>query len=390
MAQNQAGLGHTKRHPGRRTPSPRRAEPAASPISRASAISSRPKPCPARCRSGATARSGRRYGLYAELISGTAFTAARHENRRTWTYRIRPSVVHKPYERIENGAMRTAPVQRHRGDAVAAALEPVPDPGGADRLRRRHRHPRRQRQCRRPVRHGGARLCRQPLHDRPLLLQCRRRDADRPAAGPRALRHRARRPRGRERRDRASSRAACASASSCRTARRAATSARTTARCCGCRSSARSAPTGSPIRATSWRRSRPSRRRRRRASLVAKFQGNLWAAEMAHSPLYVVAWHGNFAPYKYDLVALHGDRHHQLRPSRPVDLQRAHRAVRHSRHRQYRLRHLPAALAGRRGHVPPALVPSQRDVRVHGAAEGRLRRQGRGLPARRRQPAQLA
>ena len=37
-------------------------------------------------------------------------------------------------------------------------------------------------------------------------------------------------------------------------------------------------------------------------SLVAKFQGNLWAAEMDHSPLNVVAWHGNFAPYKYDLA----------------------------------------------------------------------------------------
>ena len=37
-------------------------------------------------------------------------------------------------------------------------------------------------------------------------------------------------------------------------------------------------------------------------SLVAKFQGNLWAAEMKHSPLNVVAWHGNFAPYKYDLA----------------------------------------------------------------------------------------
>jgi homogentisate 1,2-dioxygenase len=36
--------------------------------------------------------------------------------------------------------------------------------------------------------------------------------------------------------------------------------------------------------------------------LVAKFQGNLWAAEMNHSPLNVVAWHGNFAPYKYDLA----------------------------------------------------------------------------------------
>ena len=35
--------------------------------------------------------------------------------------------------------------------------------------------------------------------------------------------------------------------------------------------------------------------------LVAKFQGRLWAAEMDHSPFDVVAWHGNYAPYKYDL-----------------------------------------------------------------------------------------
>jgi homogentisate 1,2-dioxygenase len=35
--------------------------------------------------------------------------------------------------------------------------------------------------------------------------------------------------------------------------------------------------------------------------VIAKFQGNLWAAEMDHSPLNVVAWHGNLTPYKYDL-----------------------------------------------------------------------------------------
>ncbi|KAJ3142511.1 hypothetical protein HK100_002180 [Physocladia obscura] len=37
------------------------------------------------------------YGLYAEQISGTAFTAPRAANQRTWFYRIRPSVSHKPY-----------------------------------------------------------------------------------------------------------------------------------------------------------------------------------------------------------------------------------------------------------------------------------------------------
>jgi len=35
--------------------------------------------------------------------------------------------------------------------------------------------------------------------------------------------------------------------------------------------------------------------------LVAKFQGKLWSAQIDHSPLDVVGWHGNYAPYKYDL-----------------------------------------------------------------------------------------
>jgi homogentisate 1,2-dioxygenase len=35
--------------------------------------------------------------------------------------------------------------------------------------------------------------------------------------------------------------------------------------------------------------------------LIGKFAGGLWAAKMDHSPLDVVAWHGNNAPYKYDL-----------------------------------------------------------------------------------------
>ncbi len=35
--------------------------------------------------------------------------------------------------------------------------------------------------------------------------------------------------------------------------------------------------------------------------LIAKFQGTLWSARIGHSPLDVVAWHGNYAPCKYDL-----------------------------------------------------------------------------------------
>ena len=37
------------------------------------------------------------YGLYAEQFSGTAFTAPRHLNRRTWLYRIRPAAMHAPF-----------------------------------------------------------------------------------------------------------------------------------------------------------------------------------------------------------------------------------------------------------------------------------------------------
>ncbi|CCW17465.1 Homogentisate 1,2-dioxygenase [Sphingobium indicum BiD32] len=37
------------------------------------------------------------FGLYAEQLSGTAFTAPRHDNRRSWLYRMRPSAAHPPF-----------------------------------------------------------------------------------------------------------------------------------------------------------------------------------------------------------------------------------------------------------------------------------------------------
>ncbi len=49
------------------------------------------------------------YGLYAEQLSGTPFTAPRVANRRTWCYRIRPSVVHPPYRPMESGLLRSTP-----------------------------------------------------------------------------------------------------------------------------------------------------------------------------------------------------------------------------------------------------------------------------------------
>src|ERR1700680_2737372 len=42
------------------------------------------------------------YGLYAEQLSGTAFTAPRGANRRSWLYRIRPAVMHQPFRKLDN------------------------------------------------------------------------------------------------------------------------------------------------------------------------------------------------------------------------------------------------------------------------------------------------
>ena len=39
------------------------------------------------------------HGLYAEQLSGTAFTAPRPSNLRTWVYRIRPSARHPELDR---------------------------------------------------------------------------------------------------------------------------------------------------------------------------------------------------------------------------------------------------------------------------------------------------
>ena len=45
------------------------------------------------------------YGLYAEQYSGTAFTAPRHANRRSWLYRIRPAAVHERFVPLESGRL---------------------------------------------------------------------------------------------------------------------------------------------------------------------------------------------------------------------------------------------------------------------------------------------
>jgi len=61
------------------------------------------------------------YGLYAEQLSGTAFTAPRGQNERTWCYRIRPSVRHTgDFAEIEVPTGRRLPTSCRRSRASAS------------------------------------------------------------------------------------------------------------------------------------------------------------------------------------------------------------------------------------------------------------------------------
>ena len=113
------------------------------------------------------------------------------------------------------------------------------------------------------------------------------------------------------------------------------------------------------------------------SKLTVKWGGSLWVTEIAHSPLDVVAWHGNYAPYKYDL--------RRFSPVGPVLFDHADPSI-------FTVLTSPSetpgtanidfvifsgSLDGGREHLPAALVPHERHERVHGADLRRLRRQDR-------------
>jgi homogentisate 1,2-dioxygenase len=67
-------------------------------------------------------------GLYTEQISGTPFTAPRAENRRSWLYRVRPSAMHPPFRRIDNGLVRSAPFHEVAPPPNRLRWNPLPFP----------------------------------------------------------------------------------------------------------------------------------------------------------------------------------------------------------------------------------------------------------------------
>lgn len=66
------------------------------------------------------------FGLYAEQLSGSAFTAPNAENLRTWLYRILPSVRHGVFKQVDNGALRTAPFGEVTAPPDQLRWDPIP------------------------------------------------------------------------------------------------------------------------------------------------------------------------------------------------------------------------------------------------------------------------
>jgi homogentisate 1,2-dioxygenase len=69
------------------------------------------------------------FGLYTEQVSGTAFTAPRTENRRSWLYRMRPSSQHPPYQPYARSTQwRSGPFEETPPSPNRLRWDPLPMP----------------------------------------------------------------------------------------------------------------------------------------------------------------------------------------------------------------------------------------------------------------------
>jgi homogentisate 1,2-dioxygenase len=71
------------------------------------------------------------FGLYAEQLSGSPFTAPQSTNQRSWLYRIQPAVKHSGrYRKVDRQLIRTAPAAREESDLPIGQLRwsPIPIP----------------------------------------------------------------------------------------------------------------------------------------------------------------------------------------------------------------------------------------------------------------------
>ncbi|MBW8076053.1 MULTISPECIES: homogentisate 1,2-dioxygenase [Metallibacterium] len=253
------------------------------------------------------------YGLYAEQLSGTAFTAPRHQNRRSWLYRIRPAAMHAPFALLPEARFHNrfdeapATPNQLRWDPRPLPTTPTDFVDGLFTMAGNgsaaaqtgvgiHLYA-----CNRAMQgryfyDADAELLIVPQHGRlriatelgaldvaPLEI----------AVIPRGVRFRVELP------DAAPGAANVAGAGS----------AGATGYIAENFGAPMRLPELGPIGANALANARDFLAPvaayediEGEFELIAKFQGRLWRAAIDHSPLDVVAWHGNYAPYKYDLT----------------------------------------------------------------------------------------
>lgn len=238
-------------------------------------------------------------GLYAEQFSGTAFTVPRALNRRTWKYRIRPSVTHGVFEKIEHGSWLSSfdempvtpnqlrwnalPMPTTKTDFIDGITSIAGNGGPA-------------------IQHGISIhifACNEERPDRfffnsdaeMVVVAERNRVRFLTELGvveiepgfiaviPRGLKFRVELPDGDAR-----------------------------GYICENYGSLFRLPDLGPIGSNGLANTRDFETpvawfedREGDFELIQKFDGNFWRSELGHSPLDVVAWHGNYAPYRYDL-----------------------------------------------------------------------------------------
>ena len=240
------------------------------------------------------------FGLYAEQYSGTSFTTPRLLNRRTWFYRIRPSVMHKPFRQIDNGLLRATPFEEIPANPNQLRWNPLKMPeaqtdfvdglttiaGCGDLFAQNgiaiHIFRANKPMINRFFYNADGEMLVVPEKGRlEILTECGVLEiaAGEVAVLPRGLKFRVELPDGEAR-----------------------------GYICENYGAQLRLPDLGPIGANglanprdfetpvAWYEDRDGE-----FEQVCKFGGNLWASEINHSPLNVVAWHGNNAPYKYDL-----------------------------------------------------------------------------------------
>jgi homogentisate 1,2-dioxygenase len=67
-------------------------------------------------------------GLYAEQLSGTAFTAPRSDNQRSWLYRIRPAAMHHPFAKVFHPTLQSGPFTELSASPNQLRWNPFPIP----------------------------------------------------------------------------------------------------------------------------------------------------------------------------------------------------------------------------------------------------------------------